>query len=366
MQRQQGTWKETKRQSSWWKLVPRRLRENGDWAEAWSLRRGGGLAERAGCKAQAEGHFVCTWQRFHCVTRKCSLLSQKWWQEHFSELSNGMIFFLNVKPQSFFKNKTYTELTEVTYLYSDILLYSKIKLSWKNENMNQQRGSFFSSAAGQTGAWSDTWTAFLPPSTTCDGFFQDTKVNGHAHHRPEVYNVTKRHLCVLKISPRNRTFQAMVSTVRMVPSDSEDQWGNHFAKARICTCNTWLTQPVIKFTWPPRNVARCSKGTRKAGYSPRPLDRPLASAKRPLCTIKQSIPSALSGMQTKSNESPEDNDAMTMKFFPFTRHNVSISLSLVRESFSYWSTDWISTREIQIWHSWWNLSHFYCPTKNCY
>lgn len=36
--------------------------------------------------------------------------------------------FLNVKPQAFLKNKTYTELTEVTYLYPDILSYSKIKL----------------------------------------------------------------------------------------------------------------------------------------------------------------------------------------------------------------------------------------------
>lgn len=181
------------------------------------------------------------------------------------------------------------------------------------------------------------------------------------------FTILQRGICVYLKSVRETcTFQAIVSKVLMAPSDSEVQWGSHFAKARICTCNTWLTQSVIKFTWPPRNVARCSKGTRKAGYSPRSLDRSPANAKCLLWTIKQSIPSALSGMQTKSNESPGDNNAMTMKFFPFTGHNVSISLSLVRDLFSYWSTDWISTREIQIWHSWWNLSHFYCPTKNCY
>lgn len=91
MQRQQGTWKETRRQSSWWKLVPWRLRENGDRAEAWSLGRGGSLVRGRGAGPKPKALSCAPDKGFTVPPGNAAFLAKNDGKNIFSKLSNGMI-----------------------------------------------------------------------------------------------------------------------------------------------------------------------------------------------------------------------------------------------------------------------------------
>lgn len=111
-----------------------------------------------------------------------------------------------------------------------------------------------------------------------------------------------------------------------------------FCWGLTCTWQAWITPLAVEFAWPPGNETWHPKNWRKAGYSPRALDRSLANVKHPLLNIQQSLPGAPGDRQTKNTENTRAK-AMTTKFSPSPRQNLWVSLSLGREPVSYRSKE---------------------------